>query len=207
MKKMKNIAAKYRLAFSKTLLVVFIIVLVISDHGVVKSQGVSIAMDLIGFIMVLIGGIGRLWSSLYIEGNKNRKLISDGPYSMMRNPLYIFSMLLLIGYILLIKSIIIGVLFLSIFMLLYMSTIYNEEKILLSRHDSAYMEYFRKTPRFIPKLSLYKASNSQTSIDINVKKIESVMIEVAGFILFFGLIKLLDILHKAEYIKTYLTLY
>ena len=39
---------------------------------------------------------------------------------------------------------------------------------MLSRHDSAYMEYFRKTPRFIPKLSLYKASNSQNSIDINV---------------------------------------
>ena len=88
-----------------------------------------------------------------------------------------------------------------------MSTIYNEEKILLTRHNDVYLDYFKKTPRFLPKFKLYKGSQKDNMIDINMKKIESVLIEIAGFIFFFGLIKILDFLHQAGYIKTHFTLY
>ena len=87
----KSKTAKNRLLISKTLLVAFIVILTISDHGTISNDNISIALKIVGFILILIGGFGRLWSSLYIEGNKNEKLISGGPYSMMRNPLYIFS--------------------------------------------------------------------------------------------------------------------
>jgi protein-S-isoprenylcysteine O-methyltransferase Ste14 len=33
----------------------------------------------------------RLWCSLYISGYKNSQLITSGPYSLCRNPLYFFS--------------------------------------------------------------------------------------------------------------------
>ena len=203
----KNRVAKYRLLLSKILLVFFISILVVSEHGDITSQGTSIFLDLLGFTLILIGGFGRLWSSLYIEGSKNRKLISGGPYSIMRNPLYIFSLALLVGYCCAIQSIIITIVFLFIFTLLYMSTIYNEEKILLTRHNDVYLDYFKKTPRFLPKFKLYKGSQKDSMIDVNMPKIESVLIEIAGFIFFFGLIKILDFLHQAGYIKTHFTLY
>ena len=203
----KNKAAKYRLALSKVLLVAFIIILVISEHGSISSQGTSIFLNMIGFFLVLIGGFGRLWSSLYIEGNKNKKLICEGPYSMMRNPLYVFSFILLLGYCCAIQSIFIVGIFLFIFIIIYTPTIYNEEKILLSRHSNIYSDYFKGTPRFFPKIKNYKSSTVEGAVEINMKKIEIVMIEIAGFILFFWLIKLLDTFHHLKYIETYITLY
>ena len=67
---MKNRVARYRLLFSKMLLLAFIVTLIIFDHGAIDNEAVSISLDVIGFVFVLIGGFGRIWASLYIEGNK-----------------------------------------------------------------------------------------------------------------------------------------
>ena len=136
---MKNRVARYRLLFSKMLLLAFIVTLIIFDHGAIDNEAVSISLDVIGFVFVLIGGFGRIWASLYIEGNKIGKIISKGPYSMMRNPLYVFSLILLIGYCLAIQSIIIASVFIILFVLIYVPTIYNEEKRLLSAHNERYL--------------------------------------------------------------------
>ena len=203
----KSKTAKNRLLVSKILLIAFIVVLVIADHGSIqKFTGLSLFLKISGFILILIGGFGRLWSSLYIEGNKNEKLISRGPYSMMRNPLYVFSLMLLVGYCCAIQSIAVLTLFLVLFVLIYMPTIYNEEKILLNRHSDTYKSYYDKTPRFIPNFKLYKGHTDPSMADINIKKIQRVIVEIAGFIFFYGLIILLDIFHKLGHIETYFKL-
>ena len=46
-----------------------------------------------GWLFVGIGVMGRIWCSLYISGFKNAKLVTEGPYSLCRNPLYLFSYL------------------------------------------------------------------------------------------------------------------
>ncbi len=48
-------------------------------------------MDIIGFVFIVMAGVGRIWSSAYISGFKNGKVVKDGAYSLMRNPLYFFS--------------------------------------------------------------------------------------------------------------------
>tara|TARA_Y100000996_G_scaffold10249_1_gene8406 strand:- start:2886 stop:3503 length:618 start_codon:yes stop_codon:yes gene_type:complete len=202
----KSRTAKNRLLISKLLLIAFIIVLTISEHGKIANEDLSIGLKILGFILILIGGFGRLWSSLYIEGNKNEKLISGGPYSMMRNPLYVFSLTLLLGYCCAIQSIIILISCLILFIVIYMPTIFNEEKILLSRHSDFYKEYYEKTPRFIPNFKLYQNHSQDNMIDVNIKKIQRVIVEIAGFTFFYGLIITLDIFHQMEYIKTFLSL-
>ena len=201
---MKNKVARYRLFFSKILLLAFIVSLVIFEHGAINNVAASISLDIIGFAFVLIGGFGRIWASLYIEGNKIGKIISKGPYSMMRNPLYVFSLILLMGYCLAIQSIIIASVSIILFALIYLPTIYNEEKRLLSAHSQSYERYYQKTPRFLPKFSNYKESETGREISVNIRNIKNVLIEIAGFIFFFGIIKLLDLLH---YIKAIPNLY
>jgi len=46
------------------------------------------------FAGTLLAGVavtGRAWSLMYISGKKNASLVTVGPYSLCRNPLYFFS--------------------------------------------------------------------------------------------------------------------
>ncbi len=67
----------------------------------VFHPGLGLWMELIffsiGLILVAIGSIGRLWCMLYISGHKTKTLITTGPYSLCRNPLYCFSFIGTIG--------------------------------------------------------------------------------------------------------------
>ena len=44
------------------------------------------SLMLLACFMAGIGAFGRIWCSLYIAGYKNNVLVTDGPYSMCRNP-------------------------------------------------------------------------------------------------------------------------
>ena len=46
-----------------------------------------------GIFAIILCIFGRTWTSLYIGGRKNRALLTKGPYSVVRNPLYVFSIL------------------------------------------------------------------------------------------------------------------
>ena len=48
------------------------------------------AIERIGIILIMVGIIGRTWCAMYIGGNKLNRLVTEGPYSLTRNPLYVF---------------------------------------------------------------------------------------------------------------------
>ena len=55
----------------------------------------SLQMSILGFVLVVFGSFGRIWASLYIEGNKTKNLVTSGPFPMV-NPLYFFSLIMLL---------------------------------------------------------------------------------------------------------------
>jgi len=58
---------------------------------------ISTTLFFLGAIMVSIASLGRLWCSVYIAGYKTDHLVTSGPYSMCRNPLYFFSLIGALG--------------------------------------------------------------------------------------------------------------
>jgi protein-S-isoprenylcysteine O-methyltransferase Ste14 len=121
-----------------------------------NSQAFASSLFLFGVILVGIAGMGRMWCSLYIAGYKNRKLVTVGPYSIMRNPLYFFSMIGLLGVGFLTETITFPLVLITLFAIYYPAIIEREERDLESIFGEEYRKYREKVPTFFPSPSLYK---------------------------------------------------
>jgi protein-S-isoprenylcysteine O-methyltransferase Ste14 len=57
-------------------------------------------VDVVAWAMVATGVALRLWATAFIGGQKNRQLVTTGPYRVVRHPLYLGSALALFGIVL-----------------------------------------------------------------------------------------------------------
>lgn len=78
------------------------------------------------------------------------KLITDGPYALIRNPRYLEMALFTLGYVLLANYLAPYVVYLLSLPLVYLVVIL-EERELRRRFGKEYDEYCRRVPRFIPR--------------------------------------------------------
>lgn len=164
----------------------------------------NILFDIIGFVFIVSAGVGRIWAAAYISGFKSGKVIKDGPYSMMRNPLYFFSFLGFVGIGLVFGSLIISLLLIAIFFITHWTTILSEEQKLRGIFGKEYDEYFESTPRFFPKFSLFQ---NPEVIEFYPRKFTKTLIEATYLIFTYGFIKLLVWLHTIEVLPNLLSLY
>jgi protein-S-isoprenylcysteine O-methyltransferase Ste14 len=106
--------------------------------------------NLIGLGMMLIvpGLLLRALASGHVK--KNEALATSGPYAYTRNPLYLGSLLIGIGFALAARSWWIGVLLLAMFFFIYIPVIRGEEKF-LREHFPEFDEYARQVPRMFPR--------------------------------------------------------
>ncbi|MBI3597190.1 MAG: isoprenylcysteine carboxylmethyltransferase family protein [Nitrospirae bacterium] len=104
---------------------------------------------LAGLPFVLLGEAIRTWSSGYIR--KNKALATDGPYAYTRNPLYLGSFGIGMGFVVMGNSVWVLVVFLVAFGLVYWSVIRSEEGYLVQVFGSRFEEYVRTVPRFLPR--------------------------------------------------------
>lgn len=114
------------------------------------------ALEMIGIVLIVVGIAGRLWSTLYIGGRKSKSVVTDGPYSITRNPLYLFSSIAAAGVGAQMGSVTaalgIGLLCAAAFHVVAL----REERFLTENLGAEYSAYVRRVPRFFPDLSLYR---------------------------------------------------
>lgn len=49
------------------------------------------SVEAIGLAAIVLSIVGRAWCTLYIGGRKKAEIVDRGPYSISRNPLYVFT--------------------------------------------------------------------------------------------------------------------
>lgn len=109
-----------------------------------------------GIALILIGIGGRLWSILYIGGRKSAEVVTTGPYSVMRNPLYFFSTVAAVGIGTQTGSAIVAVASAVLCAAAFHIVTLREERHLATVLGAPYKDYVARVPRFFPNPRLYR---------------------------------------------------
>jgi protein-S-isoprenylcysteine O-methyltransferase Ste14 len=157
-----------------------------------------------GAIMVGVATVGRVWCNLYICGRKSSELITAGPYSMCRNPLYFFSLIGAVGLGLTTETISFAVLFLVVFSIYYPFVIQAEEKRLSEIHGAEYQQYRKEIPRFIPTLKRFREPDEYV---VRVKLFRRSLLDAMCFVWFIGILEIIEALHESHILPVLIKLY
>jgi protein-S-isoprenylcysteine O-methyltransferase Ste14 len=103
-----------------------------------------------GVFFILTGIVGRTWCSMYIGGHKLRRLVTEGPYSLTRNPLYLFSAIASFGLGAQLGSIFFALLCTAATIAIFLIVIRHEERALAERFPTEYATYKAQVPRLVP---------------------------------------------------------
>src|ERR1700736_1348494 len=102
----------------------------------------------VGSGIALLGLCIRALASGHVQ--KNEALATTGPYAYTRNPLYLGSLLIGVGFALAARSWWIGLLLLVMFFAIYIPVIRGEEESLREKFPG-FGEYARQVPRMFPR--------------------------------------------------------
>jgi len=105
----------------------------------------------LGLPLALLGEVIRLWASAHIE--KTRTLATGGPYAHSRNPLYVGSVLMALGFCIATGSPWVSLATLAYFLFFYPAVIREESGFLREKFGDEYDAWAREVPAFLPRLT------------------------------------------------------
>ena len=113
----------------------------------------------IGGAVAVIGLLIRAWASGHIR--KNQKLAVSGPYAYTRNPLYLGSFILGVGFTLASGVWWLGLIFIVLFLGIYLPVMRVEAQDLTKIFGAEYEDYARQVPLFFPRPKAFRAAKQK----------------------------------------------
>ena len=193
-----------RLLISKALTAAVVCSTLIAKQQYPENPSIEFAFDATGMLLVSAAALGRAWSAVFVSGRKSVELITDGPYSIVRNPLYFFSFLGFIGVGLLLQSFIRAAALTVIFFLTHWPTILREETKLRGIFGEPFDDYLKSVPRFIPRLSLYRCRDTA---EFAPKVFTKAVLESMMLLAVIPLTEALELLRKSDILPALLPMY
>lgn len=108
------------------------------------------AVERTGIFFILVGILGRTWCAMYIGGHKLNRLVTEGPYSVTRNPLYVFSAIAAFGLGAQIGSAVFALICAAATIAIFALVIRHEERALAERFPAEFARYKSRVPRLAP---------------------------------------------------------
>lgn len=146
----------------------------------------------IGYFLTLMCVLGRGWCSVYIGGRKNYELITAGPYSAVRNPLYVFSFIGVAGIGFCTGTVTYLVILTVLFAAYYQIVVWREEKFMAETFGQAFADYKARVPRWWPNFDLWQ---DVPEVQARPRFLYITLRDGAMFFLAFPLLRLIEYLH------------
>jgi protein-S-isoprenylcysteine O-methyltransferase Ste14 len=121
------------------------------------------ASMLLGAAIVIPGLLVRAIASGHVQ--KNEQLATSGPYAYTRNPLYLGSLILAVGFAIAARTWWVGAGIVIFFLAIYLPVIRGEEEFLRSRFPE-FDEYTRHVPRLLPRLTPFEKDSGAFSSEL-----------------------------------------
>jgi protein-S-isoprenylcysteine O-methyltransferase Ste14 len=114
----------------------------------------------LGAILILPGLLIRALASGHVR--KNESLATSGPYAYTRNPLYLGSLLMGVGFCVAARSWWVGVALVVMLLAIYVPVIRGEEEFLRGKFPE-FAEYAQQVPRMLPRLKARSSGDGDAS--------------------------------------------
>lgn len=111
----------------------------------------------LGAVLIVPGLLIRALASGHVR--KNEALSTSGPYAYTRNPLYLGSLLIGVGFAVASCSVWVGIVLVAMFFAIYVPVIRGEEKFLREKFPE-FEDYARRVPRMVPRIRRSSSSGS-----------------------------------------------
>jgi protein-S-isoprenylcysteine O-methyltransferase Ste14 len=118
---------------------------------------------LAGAVVSVVGLLLRAWAAGHIR--KNDALAVSGPYAYTRNPLYLGSFLLGLGFTIGAGQWVLGLLFALLFLGIYLPVMRVESGTLEQLFGDDFQRYARAVPLFLPRVTPYRSSEVKIGFD------------------------------------------
>jgi protein-S-isoprenylcysteine O-methyltransferase Ste14 len=163
---------RQRARIGMAVLVPLVALSAVSEPPLAADSWTGVALRILACLLFVAGAACRFWAMLYIGGRKGSVVVSQGPYSLVRNPLYWGTFLMALSLVAPLGNFTLIVGCLAIASIYACVTVPSEERRLASKHGDAYRDYCRRVPRFWPKLSSFSTSES-IAVDVGCLAIEA----------------------------------
>jgi protein-S-isoprenylcysteine O-methyltransferase Ste14 len=100
--------------------------------------------------------LGKNWSGV-LEISKNHRLVAEGPYRIVRHPMYSAFFLMVLGVLLLSANVVAGGGLLAAVTFMYLQRVSDEEAMMLEQFGEPYRRYMHRTGRLLPRFRSARA--------------------------------------------------
>lgn len=192
--------AAHRIAWSRGVVAGALVLVVFGSPPKYLTGWMAELSELLGFALLAAATLWRIWCHLFIAGAKNGELATAGPYSMVRNPLYLGNFLGVIGFGFAAEQPWLAVAFGLAFAVLYPAVVAKEEVHLAGIFGKRFREYCARVPRWLPDWSLYR---EPAALAVSPRHVRRAILDAMWFLWAFALWEFIEQLHQTGILPTY----
>jgi len=161
-----------------------------------------------GVACVLMGQIFRL-SSRGFKSEQSKSggaLVEGGPYSLVRNPMYLGIILIGMGLVMMLFRWWAICVFLAVFSAIYIRLIFQEEKKLVKLFGATFEAYRKKVPAIIPSFRVGAGGEISSYLPLKASWLQREIGSICGVLVFALIVKFWENIYAAGYALALLNL-